>query len=126
MATRVIVQQICDPCGEYAEGVEITTMRIVLDGKEYDVDICEDHKADMHATWLHVARKAEKPKRVPNGGKSLTDPVKAQKAAEGDYTPSGVLRTLECPVKGCGRKFGEQRALSKHKSMIHGIPTLKR
>lgn len=123
MATRVIVQQICDPCGEYAEGVEITTMRITLDGKEYEVDICEDHKADMHATWLHVARKAEKPKQVK---KVTAATEKPQKRDASDCTPSGVLRTLECPVKGCDRKFGEQRALSKHKSTMHGIPTLKR
>lgn len=124
MATRIIVQQICDPCGEYAEGVEITTMRITLDGKEYELDICEDHKTDMQATWLHVARRAQKNGSV-KPQKAVSTPTEPRPAADATRTPSGVLRTLKCSAKGCDRMFGDTRSLHKHQSAIHGIPTLK-
>ena len=105
MATLVIVQQICDVCGDGATvaGVSnVTPLRVIVGKVEYEVDLCEEcyGKAELLKVMRPVKRAyAKKVKATDNDPAGHPDPD-----------------NLACGWKGCDYVAPRLQSLGAHRT----------
>jgi hypothetical protein len=66
MAQRVQVMLVCDLHDDEVEGAE--TVAFGLDGSAYEIDVCDDHAAELRdafAPYVGAARRAGRPAAAP-------------------------------------------------------------
>lgn len=98
MAQKISVLLVCDLHEDEVEGTE--TIAFGLDGAAYEVDVCDDHGAqirDAFAPFVGAARRAGR----PSAGSSLRRPGRSSRPA-----PAGSDRELVQAKREWARKNG--------------------
>jgi hypothetical protein len=101
MATLVIVQQICDVCGDGTtiSGVsDITPLRVVVGKVEYEVDLCPEcyGKAEL----LKVMRPVKKERQVKPRVLAAVAANEAEAPKKAYNTQHGSFPCLQCDFVG--------------------------
>jgi hypothetical protein len=125
MATRVIVQRICDGCGSEGDEHFTTPVAIIINKAEYEVDVCDLCKAgnsilvNMRSVKSGKARVTKSTKETVIA-EALAVPVEEHtQAVIKGY--SGRPRTMPCGVGDCTYMGPDLRSVNMHKSKEHGI-----
>jgi hypothetical protein len=130
MATRVIVQRICDGCGHDGDEKFTTSLVITMNRVEYEVDVCDLCRATN--TVLVNMRQVKggktpgrKPRIVDGGHVTLTE-VRDPNTEAVIKGYSGRPRIMACGEKGCSYMGPDLRSVNMHKSKEHGIKAASR
>jgi len=113
---EVVIQSWCDECAALNEDVIGEPIDINWKGREYSLDLCEEHAApfdEVHrliVTYGHVT--SSRPKTTTtksNGNTSRKNPSDAYLTPDGQY---------QCPE--CERVIGNAQGLGAHRTKAHG------
>jgi hypothetical protein len=101
MATRVVVERICDQCGRVADTEDDVTSLLISVGKaEYEVDLCT-----MCLSGTRVLENARKVKPERAAKHRRNDPV---------LPPEPVVEGWPCPHEGCDFVASAPNGLGPH------------
>lgn len=98
MAQKVQVMLVCDLHEDEVEGVE--TVAFALDGSSYEVDVCEEHAAELRdsfARYVGAARRA---------GRSGGTPARRSSRGASRPAPSGSDRERTQAIREWARTHG--------------------
>ena len=108
MATRVVVEHICDQCnGVAVEPTDVHTVKITVDKTEYEVDLCEMCLSQTGV--LEHARKIKAERKTKAGTPSATS-----------TTPTTSSDGFPCSHPGCDFVAQTQSGLGPHNRKHRG------
>ena len=111
MASRVIVDQLCDVCldDERRETLDATTHTLQLDGEIVELDLCSSHLDSAHVTigaLIALGRPVAKRRRRPR--LSLVG------------SPSERTKPAKQPCPECGQMFSPM-GINQHRRARHEV-----
>jgi len=115
MAQKVQVLLVCDLHDQEEEGVE--TISFALDGSSYEVDVCEEHAAqlrDAFAPFVGQARRSGRPAASSNGRRGSRGPGRSSGSGSGSGGGSDRdrVRAIREWARSNGHKVSERGRLA--------------
>lgn len=110
MAQKVQVLLVCDLHDDEVEGSE--TVAFGLDGSSYEIDVCEQHAADLRdafAPYVGAARRAGRAPAAPSQRRPGRAPGRAAGGGNGDKQRVQEIREW---ARSNGHKVSERGRLS--------------
>lgn len=99
MAQKVQVMLVCDLHEDEVEGVE--TVSFALDGSSYEVDVCEEHAAELRDSFARYVGAARRAGRSGGGA-----PARRSSRGSSRPAPSGSDRERTQAIREWARTHG--------------------
>jgi hypothetical protein len=113
MAQRVQVLLVCDLHEDEVEGVE--TVAFGLDGSSYEIDVCEEHAAELRdafAPYVGAARRAGRAPATAGPRRSSRGPARAASSGGAGGADRERVQAIREWARSHGHKVSERGRLS--------------